>query len=50
MMPLASLNPGPCRLFAAAAIAAALAGCGSAPVDRFYTLGGGPAAVTPPAR
>jgi hypothetical protein len=49
MMPLASLNPGPCRLFAAAAIAAALAGCGSAPVDRFYTLGGGPAAATPPA-
>jgi hypothetical protein len=29
--------------------AAALGACGSTPVDRFYTLGGGPATATPPA-
>ena len=32
---------------AASLLAAVVAGCGSAPVDRFYTLSGGPATVVP---
>jgi len=35
------------RLPAAVLLAALLAGCGSTPVDRFYTLSGGPATVVP---
>lgn len=35
------------RLPAAALFAALLAGCSSTPVDRFYTLSGGPATVVP---
>lgn len=35
------------RLPAAALFAALLAGCSSMPVDRFYTLSGGPATVVP---
>lgn len=35
------------RLPAAALSAVLLAGCGSTPVDRFYTLSGGPATVVP---
>ena len=35
------------RRLAVALLGAALAGCGSTPVDRFYTLSGGPATVVP---
>lgn len=42
-------SPNPCRAFAATMCVAALAACGSVPVDRFYTLAGGAAAVAPPA-
>ena len=45
MMPYTS----PWRLIATASFTAALAACSSTPVDRFYTLGGGSATVTPPA-
>lgn len=45
--------PFPCRsratTLAAAAFTVALAACSSTPVDRFYTLSGGPATATPPA-
>ncbi|WP_306393000.1 PqiC family protein [Telluria beijingensis] len=37
----------PRRLLAAALLASALAACSSTPVDRFYTLSGGPATVVP---
>lgn len=42
-----SLTPPPCALVLMAA--AVLSGCGSTPVDRFYTLSGGPATAAPPA-
>lgn len=45
MMPYTS----PWRLIATASFTAALAACSSTPVDRFYTLGGGSATVSPPA-
>lgn len=37
------------RTLAATMLAAGLAACGSTPVDRFYTLSGGPATVAPQA-
>ena len=39
----------PRRPLALALAASVLAGCGSTPVDRFYTLSGGPATAVPPA-
>lgn len=45
--------PFPCRALANTVVAslfvAAIAACSSTPVDRFYTLSGGPATVAPPA-
>lgn len=40
----------PRRALAATAFATVLGACSSTPVDRFYTLSGGPATATPPAR
>ncbi|RNF32057.1 hypothetical protein NM04_03830 [Massilia aurea] len=41
--------PFPRRALVATAFAAVLGACSSTPVDRFYTLSGGPATATPPA-
>ena len=40
--------PSPCRRLPILLFAAVIAGCSSIPVDRFYTLSGGPAATAAP--